>query len=96
MAIALIAWGLLLVAAHSMTSMSAPDLPGGSLLLEAAWLMMKPAEVPAYLAVSSLMWVLMMVAKMTPAVLPVVLLFGRTANAGAGRMLAFAAGYLGI
>jgi predicted metal-binding membrane protein len=95
-AIALIAWGLLLAAAHSMTSMSAPDLPGGSLLLEAAWLMMKPAEVPAYLAVSSLMWVLMMVAMMTPAVLPVVLLFGRTANAGAGRMLAFAAGYLGI
>ena len=95
-AIALLSWGLLLAAAHSMTSMSAPDLPGGSLLLKAAWLMMKPAEAPAYLAVSSLMWVLMMVAMMTPAVLPVVLLFGRTANAGVGRMLAFAAGYLGI
>ena len=63
-AIALLSWGLLLAAAHSMTSMSAPDLPGGSRLLEAAWLMMKPADAPAYLAVSSLMWVLMMVAMM--------------------------------
>jgi predicted metal-binding membrane protein len=58
--------------------------------------MMKPANAPAYLVVSALMWVLMMIAMMTPAAMPVVLLYQRTATASTGRTLAFAAGYIGI
>jgi len=101
--LAALAWGLLWASADRMLAMETADTSPGllppaldSLLREAAWLMMKPAAVAPYLALSALMWVLMMLAMMIPAVLPVVLLFGQTAGGGAGRMLAFASGYLGV
>ena len=103
MALAGLAWGLLWASADRMLAMDAPASGANLLppalemfLTRAAWLMMEPAAVPAYLGLSSLMWVLMMLAMMIPAVLPVALLFGRAAGGGAARMLAFAAGYLAV
>ena len=103
LAIAALAWGLLWASAERMLAMGQPATGTGllppaldALLRDAAWLMMKPAAVSSYLALSAVMWVLMMLAMMIPAVLPVVLLFGQRAGGGAGQMLAFASGYLGV
>lgn len=96
-AVGAICWYLLVAGAESMETMR-PVSPGtyGQLVYRAAVAMMRPGDTLAYLAASALMWVLMMIAMMTPAALPVVLLYQRTATASTGRTLAFAAGYLGI
>lgn len=103
LAIAALAWGLLWASADRMLTMGQPATETGflppaldALLRQAAWLMMKPAAVPTYLTLTAVMWVLMMLAMMIPAVLPVVLLFGQRAGGGTGQMLAFAGGYLGV
>lgn len=92
-AIAAISWGWLARSADVMATMR-----GDGILLALATAMMQPAPATPYLAATALMWVVMMAAMMTPAVLPLVRLFGRLER-GASRTaqldgVLFATGYL--
>jgi len=91
--ISLIAWIFLWQSAVAMTQMT-----GDGMLQALAIAMMQPAAAHTYLPAAGLMWVVMMIAMMTPAVLPIVLTFWRLAR-GATRPstahgLAFTVGYL--
>ena len=74
------------------------SMQGEAVLLRLAMAMMEPSAAPAYLGATALMWIVMMVAMMTPAVLPAVVLFSRL-DRGARRFAQvdaafFAGGYL--
>jgi predicted metal-binding membrane protein len=95
-----LSWWLLARSAAVMSAMS-----GSGVLLDAAIAMMRPANTVPYLIVTVLMWIVMMSAMMTPAIVPVVMLFERLdrrrAGSGAGGSstargdgVVFAAGYL--
>ena len=71
-AVAIVCWMLLLRSSAVMTAMT-----GDGLLLDLAQAMMRPTATAPYLTASALMWIVMMSAMMTPAVLPVVALFQR-------------------
>ena len=89
--LALFAWWFLFASAATMASMH-----GDGLLLTLAELMMTPGQALPYLAVAALMWVVMMIAMMTPSVLPMLQVFrgmGRV-EASALDALCFAGGYL--
>jgi predicted metal-binding membrane protein len=91
---AVLCWWLLARSAAVMSSMQ-----GDGVLLALADAMMEPAAPTAYLLASALMWIVMMGAMMTPAVLPITLVFVRLDRERRGRSLpvdglAFAAGYL--
>jgi predicted metal-binding membrane protein len=85
-------WILLFRSAATMTAMR-----GDGLLLDLA-AMMRPLATGPYLGATALMWIVMMSAMMTPAVLPVVLVFERLDRGGARRAqmdgVLFATGYL--
>ena len=83
-------WILLVQSEAVMTTMQ-----GEGLLMDLATAMMRPAATAPYVAASALMWVVMMAAMMTPAVLPMVVMFSRL-DRGDGRVDAtvFAGGYL--
>ena len=87
--LATVCWILLVRSESVMTTMQ-----GDGLLMDLAMAMMRPTTLP-YFGASVVMWVVMMLAMMTPAVLPMVLTFsrldrgGRRADAGL-----FAGGYL--
>ena len=91
--VAALAWGFLVASANIMASMRS-----GGLLTQIMTVMMDPGAVLPYLAVSALMWVVMMIAMMTPSVLPMMLVF-RGMDRGASSpftAVTFAAGYLAI
>src|SRR5262245_6170960 len=67
-------------------------MSGGGLLLDAAVAMMRPADTLPYLVVTALMWMVMMSAMMTPAIVPVVLLFQRLDRSRTGVRRVPAAG----
>jgi predicted metal-binding membrane protein len=69
-ALAAIAWIFLWRSAEVMASMQ-----GEGMLFDLMLAMMRPNAATSYLGATALMWTAMMVAMMTPAVLPVVLLF---------------------
>ena len=90
-ALAIACWILLAKSEHVMTTMQ-----GDGVLLDLAMRMMEPAS---YLGASALMWIVMMGAMMTPAVLPVMMLFarldrGRRPDGAGGDAGVFALGYL--
>lgn len=91
--IALFAWYLLWQSAAVMTTMR-----GHGLLFDLMLAMMQPQMATLYLCAASAMWVVMMLAMMTPAVLPVVATFWQIKRRSAYPMqshaLAFALGYL--
>src|SRR5262245_16343741 len=89
-ALATACW-LLLVQSESVMA----TMHGEGLLMDLAMAMMRPAATAPYVAASALMWVVMMAAMMTPAVLPMVVMFSRL-DRGGGRVDAtvFAGGYL--
>ena len=88
--VAALSWWLLGLGAHTMATME-----GQGLLMRAALAMMSPEHSTPYLLASAAMWLLMMVAMMTPAVLPVLLTLQRMrVETAAPAALAFAAGYL--
>ena len=90
--IGLVAWWLLLVTGNAMSSME-----GEGVLAWAAMTMMRPHAALPYLLVAVVMWVVMMVAMMSPAALATQRVFQRTrAGASAVASLAFAGGYLGL
>jgi predicted metal-binding membrane protein len=93
-----VSWALLVRSATAMSTMS-----GEGILFDAAVAMMRPAATAPYLAFTAVMWMVMMIAMMTPAVLPVVLLFQRLDRGrshagevrdGRGDGALFASGYL--
>lgn len=92
--VAVASWILLFRSAATMTAMS-----GDGLLMDLAIAMMRPLATAPYLGATALMWVVMMSAMMTPAVLPVVLVFERLDRARGARSAQmdgalFATGYL--
>ena len=75
------------------------SMQGEGVLLTLATAMMQPAATAPYLAASALMWIVMMGAMMTPAALPITLVFARLDRERHGTALPldgllFAAGYL--
>ncbi|MBI4695020.1 MAG: DUF2182 domain-containing protein [Gammaproteobacteria bacterium] len=85
-------WWALAETASLMTSMR-----GEGLLMTLMMLMMSPAAAGPYLAAAGVMWIAMMIAMMTPAILPTLLVFARLEGrqrAGTAQLAAFAAGYL--
>jgi predicted metal-binding membrane protein len=92
--VAVVCWWLLARSAAVMASME-----GEGPLLALANAMMEPAAATGYLVASALMWIVMMGAMMTPAVLPITLVFVRLDRQRSARSLpvdglVFSAGYL--
>ena len=92
--VAALCWFVLIKSGAVMATMT-----GDGLLLDVAYAMMQPAATTPYLIATAVMWVVMMIAMMTPAVLPVALLFQRLDRRGGDQRasldgLAFATGYL--
>jgi predicted metal-binding integral membrane protein DUF2182 len=93
--VTIVCWWLLARSAAVMSSMQGDDV-----LLALATAMMEPAATVPYLGASALMWIVMMGAMMTPAVLPITLVFARLdrERRGSGfplHAVVFSAGYLG-
>ena len=88
-----VSWWLMARSAAVMSAMQ-----GDAVMLALARAMMAPEATVPYLAASALMWIVMMAAMMTPAALPITLVFLRLdRERGAtrpGSGLSFAAGYL--
>ena len=93
LAISAIAWAFLVRSEVAMQSM-AGDGPIAALM----WLMMRPSEgAVTYVLGAALMWVVMMIGMMTPAVVPMAMVFrgiDRTGHRDRDTLL-FAGGYLG-
>jgi predicted metal-binding membrane protein len=70
------------------------SMRGEGLLMDLAVAMMRPRETAPYLGATLLMWIVMMSAMMTPAVLPVVVLFTRLDRGSQVDPVLFATGYL--
>jgi len=90
-AIAGAAWYVLAQAEHAMR-----DMQGDGVLMGLMWIMMAPRDISSYLTVTAAMWVIMMIAMMTPAVVPMMLVFRgleRGPRAALDPVL-FAGGYL--
>ena len=90
-AVAAAAWGFLIVSENAMRAMR-----GDGVVMDMMWAMMDPGAMSAYLVAASFMWVVMMVAMMIPAALPMTMVFrgmhqGRHATT---ETLLFASGYL--
>ncbi len=91
LAIAALAWAWLYAAERTMASMR-----GDGLLMDLMGAMMVPGAAGAYFLASASMWLVMMVAMMTPAALPMVLVFRGMDRGPTGDLdpFLFAAGYL--
>ena len=90
-AIGVIAWAFLLRSDAAMRSMA-----GNGPIVELMRLMMRPSDALPYLLAAALMWVVMMIGMMTPAVVPMVMVL-RGVEPSAHRerdSLLFAGGYL--
>ncbi len=89
--VAALAWAWLYDAQQTMVSMR-----GEGLLLDLMRAMMAPGDSVAYLVASASMWLVMMIAMMTPAALPMLLVLRGLDSGPAGRLdpLLFAGGYL--
>jgi predicted metal-binding membrane protein len=92
--VTIVSWVLLAKSAAVMSAMA-----GDPVFLDLAYAMMEPLATGRYLAASALMWAVMMVAMMAPAVMPVVLVFQRLNRGFGGRTshiegVLFAGGYL--
>jgi predicted metal-binding membrane protein len=92
-AVTAVSWLLLARSAAVMSAMS-----GEGVLLDLAFAMMQPAATAPYLLASALMWGVMMVAMMTPALLTVLVLFQRLERKGAAgaHAVLFASGYIAV
>lgn len=97
-AVAALAWGTLVAIEGAMGRMGHTDAMGaGGLIGRIAHPMMRPDAAAPYLAATALMWVVMMVAMMMPAVLPTARAVERAGRGSDGaHPLLFASGYLGV
>lgn len=90
-AIAALSWYFLAATGSAMRVMR-----GDGIFMELMWMMMTPGEAAPYLGATALMWVVMMIAMMVPAVMPMLIVF-RKLDRGAGTQFdtfLFAGGYL--
>ncbi len=90
-ALAAIAWVFLVRSEAAMRSMA-----GDGPIVALMWLMMRPSDAGPYVLAAALMWIVMMVAMMTPAVVPMAMVrrgIDRTAHRDRDTLL-FAGGYL--
>lgn len=70
------------------------SMRGDGLLMDLMWLMMEPAAVGPYLFATSVMWIVMMLAMMSPAVLPMMMVYrGLIKTHRAQASAFFASGY---
>jgi predicted metal-binding membrane protein len=90
-AVAVAAWGFLVVSEQAMRSMR-----GDGLVMDMMWAMMDPSAVLAYVVAATVMWVVMMVAMMVPAALPMTMVFRgmQQGHHATTETLLFASGYL--
>jgi predicted metal-binding membrane protein len=90
-ALASAAWYALAQAEFAMREMQ-----GDGVVIDLMWIMMAPQSVSAYLTVTAAMWVIMMIAMMTPAALPMMLIFSRLERGPRATLdpFLFASGYL--
>lgn len=90
-AVTVIAWAFLVRSEAAMTAMA-----GDGALTRLMWMMMRPRDALPYLVAAALMWVVMMVGMMTPAVVPMAMVYrGMRSDAQRDRdTLLFAGGYL--
>ena len=90
--VGLLAWWLLVATGNAMLTMQGEGLLGWASLA-----MMRPLATAPYLGVAIAMWVVMMIAMMSPAALATLNLFRRTRpGVGTTPSLAFAGGYLAL
>jgi predicted metal-binding membrane protein len=87
--LATVCWILLVWSESAMATMQ-----GDGLLMDVAVAMMRPTATVPYFCASVSMWVVMMLAMMIPAVLPMVLTFSRLERGGQADAALFAGGYL--
>ncbi len=89
--IAVLGWWFLAAGEAAMVSMS-----GDGPIMDLMWRMMRPSSVAPYLLASALMWVVMMIAMMVPAVLPMAAMYRRMDRGNNADLdtLVFACGYL--
>ena len=89
--VAVIAWAFLLASEAAMT-----DMTGNGPVINLMWLMMTPSEAGPYLLAASAMWIVMMIAMMTPAAMPMAFVFRRMDRGSASNLdtLIFSSGYL--
>ena len=89
--VAALGWAWLVAAEQAMATMQ-----GDGVLASLAMAMMTPGAVGPYLLATALMWLVMMVAMMTPAVLPMMLVFRglERGPGGEGDAVWFGGGYL--
>lgn len=89
-AVAAVCWVFLLASEEAMRSMQ-----GDGFIMDMMWAMMKPSAAGDYFLAAALMWIIMMVAMMIPAVLPVAMVYrGMQRGAGTVATWLFASGYL--
>lgn len=89
--IAALGWAFLVAGETAMSSMA-----GDGLVMDLMWRMMRPSEPGTYYFAAAFMWIVMMIAMMIPAVLPMMAIFRRLDRGGSSDLDAFlfAWGYL--
>jgi predicted metal-binding membrane protein len=89
--VAATAWAFLVASEGAMM-----DMTGDGLIMDLMRLMMKPSAAGPYLLAASTMWVVMMIAMMIPAAMPMAVIFRRMDRSAAPNFdtLIFASGYL--
>lgn len=92
-AVAAIAWIFLAASEAAMTSMQ-----GEGIVVDLMWRMMAPQAAGSYLVAAAFMWIVMMIAMMIPAVMPMAAIYRALPQASNIRFatLAFVAGYLAV
>ena len=89
--VAAIAWAFVIASESAMT-----DMAGEGLVMDLMWVMMDPVDAGPYLLAAATMWIVMMLAMMIPAAMPMALVF-RGMDRGAATdldTLIFSSGYL--
>lgn len=89
--IAILGWRFLIASERAMQ-----DMQGEGLVIDLMWRMMAPQAIMPYLSAAALMWLVMMIAMMIPAVLPMAVIYRAMPQAQPVRFTTFSfiAGYL--
>ena len=90
-AIGAVAWVFMIQSEVAMTTMD-----GDGPIMELMWMMMRPGDALTYLVAAALMWIIMMLGMMIPAVWPMAMIFRRMDRGTSPELntLIFASGYL--
>lgn len=91
LAVTLAAWYFLLETEFAMRSMK-----GEGFFMDLMWMMMRPSDLQAYLVTTFVMWTVMMIAMMVPAVIPMLIVYRKMDRGTQAEwpVFVFACGYL--